>query len=405
MDPVREYARLLVRTGVNLQKGQRLHISCEVSAASFAELCAEEAFLAGAGDVIMHWEDGFISRQHFLHASDEVFDEPDPYGEAWYQAMADRGDADLRIASDDPTALDGVDMQRVGRESRARRKAKKPVMDRMRAGRFQWCVGAYPTAAWAGQVFPELEEKEAVERLWAAVLEACKVNGDGLAAQRWAEEQRLFDGRTAKLNAFHFRKLRYKSGIGTDLTIGLPRGHFWAGGADTCDGLVYMPNIPTVEIFTSPHRMEADGTIAASLPLYLNGLVDGIRLTLKNGLIVEADAAVGKDILLESLGRDAGAGRLGECALVDADSPIRRTGILFRQTLFDENASCHFAWGNAYPMMAGAAEMTEEERLTAGLNVSDTHVDFMIGTDDLEVTGITEDGAEVPVMRNGHFVI
>lgn len=405
-EKLREYAKLLIRTGVNLKPGQRLNISTQVDAAEFARLCAQEAFAAGAADVTVKWEDDQIDRLHYMCGADEIFDEPDPYSDTYWKGFAERGDADLRIAASDPMALDGVDAERVTRQNRARRPAKKPVMDRMRADKMQWCVAAYPTKAWARRVFPELSTSDALQKLWDAVFATCRINGDGTAPDKWDEKQKEFERRISLLNECAFKELHYHSGLGTDLTVGLPNGHFWEGGASLCEGRYILPNIPTEEVYTSPHRLRVSGTIAASLPLFLDGTrVEGIRMRLENGKIVEAHAARGEKVLLNKLSIDIGARYLGECALVSWDSPIRETGILFQETLFDENASCHFAFGNAYPLVRGAAEMTEEQRLTVGLNVSDTHVDFMVGTDDLSVIGVKEDGTQISVMRDGRFVL
>ena len=403
---LREYAKLLIRTGVNLKKGQRLNISAQTDAAAFVRLCAEEAYAAGAGNVTVSWEDDIISKLQYLHADDSVFDEPDIRSDAYWKDFAERGDADLRIASSDPGVFEDVDPTRMERQRKAERPAKKPVMDRMRAGRMQWCVAAYPTAVWAKQVFPDLPEQEALKRLWEAVLAACRVDGDGTAPEKWAKQQEVFDRRVKILNRYAFRKLIYKNSLGTDLTVGLPEKHYWEGGFSMCEGRPMLPNIPTEEIYTSPHRLEVDGTIVASLPLFLSGtMVEGIRMRLEKGKIVEATAVKGEEALLERLNVDEGARYLGECALVSYDSPIRNTGILYRETLFDENASCHFAFGNAYPLVEGADKMTEEQRLAAGLNVSDTHVDFMVGTKDLKIIGVTDDGDEITIMENGVFTI
>lgn len=403
---LREYARLLIRTGMNLKEGQRLNISAQVDTAPFVRLCTEEAYAAGAAHVLVSWEDDEIDRLCYLRAADEIFDEPDIRSKRFWQGFADRGDADLRIVSSDPLTFQGVDPARMIRRAKAVRPAKKPVMDRMHAGRMQWCVAAYPTVPWARRVFPDLDEEHALRQLWEAVFKACRVTGDGTAPEKWAVQQRVFQRRIDRLNCLAFRELHYHSSLGTDLTIGLPENHYWEGGFSLCEGRPILPNIPTEEVYTAPHRLEAEGTIAASMPLYLSGtVVDGIRMTLRDGKIVNASAAVGEEVLLKALDTDEGARRLGECALVSVDSPIHSAGILFQETLFDENASCHFAFGNAYPLVYGSENMDEKERLAVGLNVSDTHVDFMVGTDDLSVTGITEDGREVPVMLEGRFII
>ena len=294
----------------------------------------------------------------------------------------------------------------VARRSKAVRPANKAVMDRMRAGRMQWCVASSPTVPWARRVFPGMDEEQALRRLWEAVFKACRVTGDGTAPEKWAEQQRVVQRRIDYLNCAAFRQLRYHSSLGTDLTVGLPEGHYWEGGFSMCEGRPILPNIPTEEIYTAPHRLEAEGTITASMPLYLSGtVVDGIRMTLRDGKIVDASAAVGEEGLLKALDTDEGARHLGECALVGQDSSVHSAGVLFQETLFDENAACHFAFGNAYPLVRGAGDLGETERLALGVNVSDTHVDFMVGTDNLSVTGVDAWGQEVPIMRNGAFVI
>ena len=405
-EKLREYARLLVRTGVNLKPGQRLHISAQTDVAAFVRLCAQEAYACGAGNVCVSWEDDEIDRLRYLHADGEVFDEPDMRSEAYWRGFAERGDADIRIVSSDPAALEGVDAGRIERAARAVRPAKKPVMDRMRAGRMQWCVVAYPTAAWAKKVFPGLDGRQALEKLWDVLFTVCRVSGDGTAHERWAQQQKVFEQRIEKLNRCRFRRLLYRSGLGTDLSVGLPEGHFWSGGFSLCEGRPILPNIPTEEIYTSPHRLEADGTVVSSLPLCLSGaLVEGIRMTLKGGKIVSASARKGEEALLKRLDTDEGARYLGECALVGWDSPIRATGVIFQETLLDENASSHLAFGNAYPLVQGAEAMSPQERLAAGLNVSDTHVDFMIGTADLSVVGVTQKGERITVMQDGVFVL
>lgn len=401
-----EYARLLVSAGVNIQKGQRLQIFTQTEAADLAVLCAKEAYALGAAEVRVHFQNDAIDRLRYLHANDVVFDEPDIRGDAFWQGVADRHDAYLRIDAANPSAFEGVDGKRLARDAKARRAAQKPMRDEMDANRIAWCIGAYVTEAWAKEVFPELSDETAKEKLWNAVYTACMVTGDGQSAQKWTQKQTKFAERVEKLNSMNLVSLRYASGIGTDLTIGLPENHFWEGGCSYCNGYAILPNLPTEEIFTSPDRRTANGTIIASMPLYLSGVrVDGIRMTLKDGKIVEAHADCGEDVLTEKLNTDEGSRYLGECALVGWDSPIRETGILFKETLFDENASCHFAFGSAYPMVRGCESWTKEQRLAAGLNVSDTHVDFMIGTRDLSVTGITKDGQEIALMRDGMIVV
>lgn len=403
---LREYARLMVVCGVNLKPGQRLQITAQVDTAPLVRLVTEEAFQAGAADVEVTWTDDAIRRMRYLHADETVFDEPDSRSEAYWQGVTCRGDADLRITSSAPTVFQGVDQGRVSRELRALLPVRQLRKDRMSTGKLQWCIAACASRSWACEVFPDLPPQEALEKLWDAIFAACLVTGDGTAPEKWEKKQEDFQRRVEILNRYAFRQLRYRSGLGTDLTVGLPEHHFWEGGFSFCEGRPYLPNIPTEEIFTSPHRLEVEGTVVSSLPLFLAGVkVEGIRMRLEKGKIVEVSATAGEQTLLDQMDLDEGGRYLGECALVSWDSPIRNTGILFRNTLFDENASCHFAFGDAYNMVEGSESMKPEERLAAGLNVSATHVDFMVGTEDLQITGITADGREIPLVENGNLVL
>ena len=269
----------------------------------------------------------------------------------------------------------------------------------------RWCVAGVPTAAWAMKVFPEKSAQDAVDALWEAILDVCRVDPEGGAAAKWEIHSANFKKRVELLNGYDFESLHYKNALGTDLTVELPRNHFWTGGSEIAkDGVEFCANIPTEEIFTAPKRDGVNGTVAAAMPLVLNGdVVEGIVFTLKDGKIVDAKADRGLEILESQLSADEGARYLGEVALVPCSSPIRKTGVLFYNTLFDENASCHFAFGEAYSSVRGSEEMSPEERLAAGLNNSMTHVDFMVGTPDLSVTGRTRDGREIPVLVNGEF--
>ncbi len=401
----RDYARLLVREGVCLQPDQTLVISCPVDQAWFARLCAEAAYDAGCREVVMNWSDEALSRMTYLRAADAVFDEYPAWAAAKSDALADAGAAFLSIHSADPEALAGVDPDRLRRSRVASGKAMKHFRDMTGGNRVTWCVGAVPCPAWAKKVFPSLPEEDAVRRLWEEILRAARADR-GDAAARWHAHIETLRRRVDILNGYEFKSLRYHNSLGTDLTVELPEGHYWAGGAEKRVGseISFSPNIPTEEIFTLPKRDGVNGTVVASRPLSLNdNIIENFRFTLRDGKIVGLSAEKGEDVLRGATQLDEGASYLGEAALVPCDSPISASGILFYNTLFDENASCHFAFGSAYPCVRGAEDMDEEALLAHGVNQSITHVDFMIGTPDLSVTGTTRDGREVPVFVDGNF--
>ena len=401
----KDYAELAVKSGVNLQKGQRLLLSCPVECADFGRMCAAAAYEAGCREVLMHWTDDALKRMKYLHAADEVFDRVDPWDADLYNLLAEEGAAFLTVYSEDPEVLAGVDPDRIKRAQICRGKALKTYRTKMMRSECAWCVCSVPTKGWAKAVFPELSEDDAVERLWQEILAACRIDG-GDAIKNWKEHSDELRKHVDILNGYDFRTLRYKNSAGTDVTVDLPEGHYWAGGEEkSSSGIWFSANIPTEEVFTLPDRNSVNGTLVATKPLSHNGtVIEGFSFRVENGRIVEVHAEKGEDILKDAISVDEGASYFGEVALVPHDSPISRSGVLFLNTLFDENASCHFAFGEAYPCITGAEEMSDEELRKRGRNTSITHVDFMIGSPDLEITGITHDGKEVAIFRNGNFV-
>lgn len=401
----KDYARLVILSGVNIQKGQRLSISCPVECADFARLCAAAAYEAGCSEVLMRWGDDELKRMKYLHAADEVFDRVNPWEADYLNSLSEEGAAFLSIYSEDPDSLAGVEAGRINRAQISSGKAIKPYRTRTMRSECQWCVCSVPTKAWAAAVFPELSEEEAVERLWGEILSACRADG-GDAVNRWKEHSDEIRKHVDIMNSYDFKTLRYKNSAGTDVTVDLPEGHYWAGGEEkSTGGIAFSANIPTEEVFTLPDRNSVNGTLVATKPLSHNGsLIEGFSFKVKDGRITEVHAEKGEDILRDAISVDEGASYFGEVALVPYDSPISQSGVLFFNTLFDENASCHFAFGSAYPNIRGAEDMSEEELKARGLNTSMTHVDFMIGSSDLEITGITHDGREIAVFRNGNFV-
>ncbi len=401
----KDYVRLLIHEGVNLQSGQDIVITCPVDQAWFGRLCAEEAYACGCREVIMNWTDEALSRMKYLNAADEVFDSFAPWTSLLYNTKAEDGAAWLVIECGDPELLKGVDPDRIQRSQIASGKAIKRFRDLETSNGFPWCIGAIPSPEWSAKVFPDLSPADAEARMWEEILKAARADR-GSAVADWSAHSDELQEHVRILNEYNFKSLHYKNSLGTDLSVELPEGHFWAGGREKCgkNGMYFSANIPTEEVFTLPKRDGVNGTVAASKPLSLNGnLIDGFRFTLKGGKITEIHAETGEDILRRTVEVDEGAAFFGEVALVPYHSPISNSGILFYNTLFDENASCHFAFGEAYPCIKGADGMSEDELKERGVNSSIVHVDFMVGTPDLSIVGTTHDGKEIPVFIDGDF--
>ena len=402
----KEYAKLLVEVGVNIQKGQTLVIGSPVDCAWFARLCARAAYAAGCREVVMRWSDDELTREKYLHAEDSVFDSLPAWQAEFDNGYARQGAAFLHISARDPENLVGVDPDRITRSQRSSGEALREYRELTMSNTVPWCIGSIPIPSWARKVFPGCPEDEAVEKLWEAIFQTVRVDGSGAAVDRWREHLAGLKGHMDRLNGLNLESLHYTNSLGTDLTIRLPEGHIWAAGSSaTKSGLPFIANMPTEEVFTAPLRNGVDGVVCSSMPLVHNGVViDKIRFQVREGKIVEASAQTGEDALKAAITLDEGASYFGEVALVPYDSPISRQKLLYYNTLFDENASCHLAFGEAYPeCIQGGAEMSKEERKARGLNDSITHVDFMVGTADLSITGKTRDGREVPVFVDGNF--
>ena len=402
----KEYAKLLVEVGVNIQKGQTLVIGSPVDCAWFARLCARAAYAAGCREVVMRWSDDELTREKYLHAEDSVFDSLPAWQAEFDNGYARQGAAFLHISARDPENLVGVDPDRIARSQRSSGEALREYRELTMSNTVPWCIGSIPIPSWARKVFPGCPEDEAVEKLWEAIFQTVRVDGSGAAVDRWREHLAGLKGHMDRLNGLNLESLHYTNSLGTDLTIRLLEGHIWAAGSSaTKSGLPFIANMPTEEVFTAPLRNGVDGVVCSSMPLVHNGVViDKIRFQVREGKIVEASAQTGEDALKAAITLDEGASYFGEVALVPYDSPISRQKLLYYNTLFDENASCHLAFGEAYPeCLRGGAEMSKEERKSRGLNDSITHVDFMVGTADLSITGKTRDGREVPVFVDGNF--
>ena len=404
-EKLQEYARLLVRVGLNVQRGQTLVISSPVECAYFARLCAAEAYAVGCKEVVMNWHDDALGRMKYLYADDAVFDDVPLWRRHFFNDYAQEGAAYLAISASDPENLKGVDGSRIIRAQQASGKALKEFDRLQMCSGFPWCIASIPIPSWAKTVFPEDGEERAMERLWDAIFRAVRISGDGKAVEKWQAHLKTLHARMEKLNALKFKSLHYTNALGTDLTVELPEGHIWEAGNDvTLSGQEYIANIPTEELFTSPLKTGVNGVVYASLPLVHDGnIIDGFHFVVKDGKIVEARARQGEETLQAAIAVDEGASYFGEVALVPYDSPISNQKILFYNTLFDENAACHIAFGEAYPCLKGGQKMTKEELKARGLNDSITHVDFMVGTPDLRIVGTTHDGREIPVFENGNF--
>ncbi len=404
-EKLREYARLLVRVGLNVYSGQNLVISAPVECADFARLCAAEAYDAGCREVIMNWHDDALTRMKYLRADDAIFDEVALWRRHFFNDYALEGAAYLAISASDPENLKGVDPRRLVRSQQASGKALKDFDRLQMCGGFPWCIASIPIPSWAKRVFPGVSEDEAMEKLWDAIFASVRVSGDGKAVEKWQAHLDTLHQRLEKMNALNFKSLHYTNSLGTDLTVQLPEGHIWEAGDDvTLSGRSYIANIPTEELFTSPLKTGVNGVVYSALPLAHDGnIIDKFHFVVKDGKIVEAHAEQGEETLKAAISVDEGASYFGEVALVPYDSPISNQKILFYNTLFDENAACHIAFGEAYPCLKGGQQMTKDELKARGLNDSITHVDFMVGTPDLSIVGTTHDGRQVPVFVNGNF--
>jgi aminopeptidase len=399
------YAKLIIQSGCNLKRGQELLLSISTDCVEFARLLTEEAYRAGARHVTVRFGDEKIARLHFENCALEVFEVFPEWQALLNNSLAREGAAVLSIISEDPLALTGVDQNKLVANARASHTACKEFYDGIDQGRVVWCIAGAAAPAWAEHVFPKLTPSEALEALWEAIFKTVRVDtADPLAA--WAQHRASFNERKAWLNAQHFDALRYTNKLGTDLTIGLNTKGIWQGGGDvTTDGTEFFPNMPTEEIFTTPDRLRADGVVYSSMPLVHHGsLIENFSLTFKDGRVTSCDAQVGKDVLEAIFAVDEDAAHLGECALVPWTSPLRASGILFYNTLYDENASCHLAVGQGFPdCLEGGQQMDEDELKAFGVNKSATHVDFMIGTEDLRIVGIKSDSTEVPIFLEGEW--
>ncbi|MBB3592859.1 aminopeptidase [Rhizobium sp. BK529] len=406
VDPVKleKLAEVAIKVGLRLRQGQDLVITAPVVALPLVRLITKHAYLAGAGLVSTFYSDEETTLARYQYGSDESFDR----ASGWlYDGMAkayENGAARLAVAGDNPMLLAEQDPSKVGRANRANSTAYKPALEKISNFDINWNIVSYPNPSWAKVVFPDDPEAIAVARLAKAIFAASRVDLDDPIAA-WAEYNANLAKRSSWLNGERFAALHF-TGPGTDLTVGLADGHEWHGGASTAkNGITCNPNIPTEEVFTTPHALRVEGHVSSTKPLSHQGtLIDNIRVRFEDGRIVEAKASRGEEVLNKVLDTDEGARRLGEVALVPHSSPISASGILFYNTLFDENASCHIALGQCYSKcFLDGASLSQEKIKAQGGNSSLIHIDWMIGSDKVDIDGIKPDGSRVPVMRHGEW--
>lgn len=400
-----EYARLIVKKGLNLDKGQDVVLSAALEQLDFVRTVIKECYLAGAGKVVVNWMDMEIDKMAQDFQSEENLSCLMPWETARWQWMTEKFPARLWLDSDDPDGMDGVDQDKYARTLSSRLKLIKTYRDKIE-NKHQWCIAAVPGVKWAKKVFPEFSEDDAVEKLWEAILECSRANGDAVA--NWNEHNERVHKLSQKLNELNLTALEYKSANGTDFRVGLIEDGIFAGGSERdLSGREFNPNIPSEEIFTSPKRGEAEGWVVSTKPLSYQGtLIDNFSIRFEKGKAVKVKAEKGLTALQKMIEMDEGAPYLGECALIAEDSPINNCGILFYNTLFDENASCHLALGRGFDIcLKDFDKYTQEEIHAKGINESTIHVDFMIGAADMSIDGITKSGEKIAIFRNGNWVI
>ncbi len=401
---LKNYAELIVRLGANVQKGQKVIVRIAVDQYEFAHLLVEECYKAGASRVTVDWDDAAKSRLDYTFADEEVLGTLLPWEFAKLEQMEKDLPCMIRILSDDPGAMEGIDSRKLAAVMQKRAAAAKPYNDRM-MGRYHWVAAAVPSKGWAKKCFPDDTEEEAFSKLWDAILTTTRMNGPEDPLEAWNRHLGALKARTEWLNAQNFTSLVYKADNGTDFTVGLIPGGLWVSAVQMSGltGAEYLPNMPTEEIFTTPYAGKAEGTLVSSKPLSWNGgIIDDFSITFEKGRAVSCHAEKGQDLLEFMLGMDEGAGMIGEVALVPFESPINECGFLFYNTLFDENAVCHVAVGRGFPeVLKDGEEISPEERKERGINDSMIHVDFMVGTRDLMIKGVRADGTETVIFENG----
>lgn len=403
---IEKYVELVIKKGINLQKGQILVINSPVETFEFTRELTAKAYEVGASEVVVNWFDEISLKYKYLYGEDKIFDIFPEWQKEFYEYYRKKGAAFLSIYSTDPDVLKEVDKNRVARYEKAKGIALKEYRDNIMENSNQWSVVSIPTKAWARRVFPELKEEFAINEMWKLILHIVRADKEDPILE-WKNHLNILKNRMDYLNSKKFEKLIYKNSLGTNLEIGLPEGHRWiSGGENSKEGVYFVANIPTEEIFTMPHREKVNGVVVSTKPLIYGGsTIKDFTLKFVDGKIVEYSAKVGEEILGKLLDIDENSRYLGEVALVEFKSPISQSKKIFYNNLYDENASCHLALGAAYPVCLEKSEgLGEEELLEKGMNISMIHEDFMIGSEDMEIIGVDKNGEETLLMKDGNFV-
>ncbi len=400
---LRKYARLIAECGVNVQKGQDVFINAEVDQPEFVRMVTEECYKLGAARVVVDFDYAPLTKLHVKYCSLDVLGGLASYQKARWEYYVEKIPCRIYLVSEDPDGLKGINQNKMLKAQQMRYPLIKGYRDQLE-NKYQWCIAAVPGAAWARKVFPGLTTHQAIEKMWEAILSTSRVTEDPVAA--WKEHNEDLHRRCAYLNSLEIDQLHYTAGNGTDFTVGMiPEAEFKGGGDTSLQNIFFNPNIPTEECFISPMKGKAEGTVVASMPLSREGqLIENFSIRFENGKAVEWHAEKNEQLLTNIIKADEGSCYLGECALVPYDSPIRNSGLLFYNTLFDENAACHLALGMGFAdTIRDFEHKTLEECRKLGINDSMTHVDFMIGTKDMNIDAITRSGKTVPIFRNGNW--
>lgn len=402
---LQKYAKLAVKMGVNLKENDTLVVNSPIDCANFAREIAQAAYNEGAKNVVVHYNDQKLQKIVLNNNSIETLSEVPNWSSESYNYYARTGASFISISSSDPDAFKGIPMEKIAASQKAKQLAIKEYYENAMSNHVRWCVLSIPSEAWAKKVFPELPLDNAMEKLWEVIFSVVRVDTED-PIEAWVNHNKNLNEKKEFLNTNAFKSLHYTNNKGTNLTVELPKGHLWLGGGEeSTSGIEFNANMPTEEVFTMPKKDGVNGTVVSSKPLSYGGnLINDFSLTFKDGKVVDFTAKEGSDVLKELLSSDEGASFLGEVALVPVDSPVSNSGIVFYNTLFDENASCHFAFGKAYPScIAYGTEMSDEDLENHYVNNSIIHVDFMVGTDDLDIVGIKENNDCVQIFKNGNW--
>ena len=401
-----KYAKLIVQAGLNVQKQQTVVISASIESYELVRAVTKQAYEIGAKEVVVHYSDEEVTRMKYEYKSVEDFEEVPNWFASFRNDYALMNACFLYIDDDNPEMLTGIDPKKIATWQKAVKKACKTYYDLTDNMTNAWCIAGGASQKWANKVYPDMSNQEAMDALWNAIFKAAKID-ESDPAEKWQEHRLSFENRVNYLNELDIKKLYYKNSKGTEITIGLNKDYLFAGGGSYLkNGIYNFPNIPTEEIFTSPNKDDVEGIVFSTLPLSYGGnIVDEFYLRFKDGQVIDYGAKEGYEILKGIIDSDEGSKRLGEIALIPYHSPINEMNTLFYNTLFDENASCHMALGAGFSeCLKGGIEMTKEELLANGVNDSLVHVDFMMGSEDLLIEGILDDGSHVKIFENGNFV-